>query len=172
MRKRTLALVLVASAIYYGLLLSARAFFPAEFNPPLYFLVAPLVGLILILFSDLSQRATVPSEVRVRKPPTRMLSRQIQNLARQIEVGANSSRAYFEGTVMAKLGEILADKVALETGMDRGRVRETLADPRLGPGLLRNERLHRLLYRPPAAKGSARVKMLEEAIALVESWKP
>ena len=73
---------------------------------------------------------------------------------------------------MTRLQEILVDKVSLETGIGRERVREVLTTPRLGQGLLRNDQLYMLLYNGVPAKGSARVKMLEDAIALVGSWKP
>ena len=171
MRKTTLKLVLMASGAYYAILFFASSFFPADITPPVYFLVGPLLVLVAILASDLSRRATVPTEVGVRNPPSRTLSREVQQLSRRIEVGASSSPSYFESLLLARLREVLVERVALETGMDRERVRELLANPRLGPGLLRNHLLHRLLYSPPPAKGPARVKLLEDVIAMTEAWK-
>ena len=172
MKRSTLTLVIGASALYYAILFLAGSLFSRDFQPPLYFLAVPLLILVLVLLSDLSYRATVPTEVRLRNRPSRKFSRQVQDLTRQIEVGTNSSPAYFDKAVLARLRETLVVKVALETGLDEAQLRERLANPRLGPGLLNNDRLYRLLYSPTAAKGSARVRMLEEAIALVESWKP
>ena len=171
MKRRTLAPVLMASGLYYTVIFFARSLFPADFTPPLYFLVVPLLVLVLILVSDLSYRATIPTEAVVKNPPSRTLSREVQMLSRQIEVGTSSSLGYFERLLQTRLREILVEKVSLETGMDQGRVREVLANPRLGQGLLRNDQLFRLLYSPPPAKGPARVRMLEDAVALVEAWK-
>ncbi len=171
MKRATLTLVVGASALYYAILFLMGALFSPDFKPPLYFLAAPLLVLVLILVSDLSNRATVPTEFRPRTQRPRRFSRQVQELAQQIQVGTNSSPAYFEKSVMSRLREVLVEKVAVETGMDMKTVRETLANPGLGPGLLRDERLRALLYSPPTVKGPARVRMLEEAIALVESWK-
>lgn len=171
MKKRTLTLVLAASAVYYLVLFLSLSLLPPGYNPPLYFLVVPLIVPVLILARDLAERAIVPLEVRPRTP-SRKLSRDIQALTRQIEVGWRSSPDYFEKVLVERLREALAGKVAVETGMDLGRVREILANPRLGPGLLRNEKLYRLLYSGVPAKGRARVAMLEETTALVEAWKP
>jgi hypothetical protein len=171
LKKSTLKLVLLASAVYYATFLFARSFFPGDFTPPLYFLVGPLILFVLILISDLSYRATVPMEVRVKNPPSRKLAREIQQLSRQIEVGSRASPGYFENVLLVRVREVLVERVSLETGMEPGRVRELLENPGLGTGLLRNDSLYRLLYSPPPARGPARVKMLEDAVALVEAWK-
>ena len=172
MRKQTRTILLTASAIYYVILFLALSFLPTGFTLPMYFLAAPLLILVLILANNLSSRVTVPRKVETRNPPSRVLSREVQALTRQIEVGVDSSPEYFEKVLLERLREVLAEKVALETNIDRERVRGMLANPSLGPGLLRNDRLHRLLYSGAPGKGSARVKMLDETIALVESWKP
>lgn len=172
MKKATLILLTVASAVYYAILFFSQSFLPSDFNAPAYFIVGPLLALVLILLSDMSSRAAVPVKVPATNPPNRKLSRGVQDLARQIEVGANSSPAYFEQVLLARLREALVEKVALETGMEVGSVREMLANPRLGPSLLKDNHLYMLLYSPPAGKGPARVRLLEDALALVESWKP
>lgn len=172
MKRNTLKLVLVAGAVYYGLLYFTGGFLPGGFTPPLYFLVGPLVVLVAILASDLSARATVPSEARRVLAPSRRLAWEVAQLTRQIEVGARASPEYFENVLVARLRDALVEKVGLETGMERKMVREILANPRLGPGLLRSDELYRLLYSPAPARGAARVKMLEEAVARVEAWKP
>ncbi len=172
MRKRTITLLLAASAIYYAILGLVLGLLPTGLNTSLYFPVVPLLALVLILARDMSKRATVPTEVKAGKPPLRRLSREVQELTRQIEVGIDSSSDYFEKILMAKLREVFVEKVALEMGLDGEKVRTIFENPRLGPGFLRNEPLYRLLYSGVAAKGSARVKMLDETIGLVESWRP
>ena len=172
MRKGTLKLVMAASGVYYAIFFLESVFLPADLTLPVYFLVGPLLVFVLLLANDLSRRAAVPTEAQVRNPPSRTLSREVQQLSRQIEVGADSSPSYFENILLVKLREILVERVALETGTDQGGVREVLANPRQGPGLLRNDQLYRLLYSPPQARGPARVKLLEDAIALIEGWKP
>lgn len=172
MKRNSLKLVLVAGIVYYGLLYFAGGFLPEGFTPPLYFLVGPLLVLVLILASDLSARATVPSETRMVRAPSKRLAREVAQLTRQVEVGSRASPDYFENVLMARLRDALVEKVRLETGMDRERVQEILANPRLGPGLLKSDGLYRLLYSPAPARGAARARMLEEAVALVEAWKP
>ncbi len=172
MKRATLTLVAVASGSYYAILFLARSLFPEDFNPPPYFLAVPLLVLVLVLVSDLSYRATVPTEPGVRTNPSQRFSQEVQDLTRQIQVSATSSPAYFDRAVIGRLRDAMVAKVAFETGIEPAIVRGTLADPRLGPALLKNEKLHRFLYSPPAGKGPARVRMLEEAVALAESWKP
>ena len=83
LKKHTVTLVLAASAIYYIILFLALSFLRAGFNPPLYFLAAPLLVLVLILVNDLSSRATVPTKTP-KNPPIRTLSRQVQELTKKI----------------------------------------------------------------------------------------
>lgn len=172
MKKRTLTLVVAAAAVYYSILVLALTFLPPGLDPPVYFLVAPLIIPVLVIANDLSSRATLPRKTRTIPPVPGRLSREVEVLTRQIEVGVESSPDYFEKVLVERLRDVLTEKVALETGMDRARVREVLANPSLGPGLLRDRRLYNLLYSAASAKGPARVKMLDETTALVESWKP
>lgn len=172
MKRATFLLVIAASIVYYAVLFFGQSFLPSNFSAPAFFLAAPLLVLVLILLGDMSSRATVPVEVQAPSMPSRKLSRDVQELARQIEVGTDSSPAYFQQVVLARLREALIGKVAVETGMEVERVREVLANPHLGPGLLRDGRLYGLLYSAPSGKGPARVRLLEDMVALVESWKP
>ncbi len=172
MKKSSLRLVVVAAAAYYALLFLVSSL-SATNLPPLLFLIVPLVVLVMILVSDLSYRAQVPTEIVARNPPSRKLAREVQELTRQIEVGSRASQEYFENVVLARLRDVLVGKVVVETGLDPQRVRETLGNQRLGPGLLRDETVYRLLYSPSrAGRGSGRVNMLEEAVARIEDWKP
>ena len=128
--------------------------------------------MVLVLVSDLTGRATVPTETPVKTVRGRTLSRRVQELARQIEVGATSSRSYYDSILLARLQALLVEKVSLETGTDKKRVQEILKNKTLGPGLLRSQELYRLLYSGAPARGPGRVKLLEEAVAEIEAWKP
>ena len=93
-------------------------------------------------------------------------------MTRQIEVGAKSSKSYYDGLLLARLQEVLVDKVSLETGLEKKRVQEILKNSSLGPGLLRDQELYRLLYSGAPGRGPGRVRMLEQAVAAIEAWKP
>lgn len=172
MKKTTLKLVLVASGVYYALLYLVTSISTPETSSPLFLLVAPLTILVLTLIIDLSYRATRPTEVSVKNPPSRKLARDVQELTKQIQVGSKASAGYFDNVLLVRLREVLVERVSLETGMEKERVRELLPSHHLGPGLLKDETLHRLLYTPPPAKGPARARMLEEIVARAEAWKP
>ncbi len=163
---------MVVSVLYFAVLFLARGLYPSGFTLPFYFLAAPLFLVVLVLVSDLTGRATVPTETPVKAVRGRALSRRVQELARQIEVGASSSRSYFDGILLTRLQVLLVEKVSLETGMDKKRVQEILKNKVLGAGLLRSQELYRLLYSGAPAKGLGRVKLLEEAVAAIEAWKP
>lgn len=93
-------------------------------------------------------------------------------LTRQIDVATLASVEYFESILQLRLRSILVDKVCLETGLERETVLGLLGNPGLGPGLLRDETLYRLLYSKPPGRGAARVRTLEEAVERVGAWKP
>ncbi len=172
MKKRTVKLVVVASIPYYAILYLVSGLFPAEFTPPPYFLVSPLLVLVFIFARDLARRATVPTGVAMKNPPSRTLSRDVEQLTRRIEVGSSSSQSYFDSLLQARLRGVLVERLALETGIERERVRELLENPRLGRGLVRNDRLYRLLYTRPPEPGPARVKLLNDIATMLEDWKP
>ncbi len=170
MRRNTITLIGIAAVLYYAVVFLVRGFFPANYSPPLPFLLAPLVGLVLVLLADLSSRATLRTETPVKKVPNRTLGRDVRFLTEQIDAATRASPEYFDRVLRSRLREALAEKVSLETGIEKEKVRETLANPRLGPGLLRNRRLYDLLYTGLPARGVSRVKMLDETVALVEGW--
>ncbi len=82
------------------------------------------------------------------------------------------SQAYFESILLNRLRDILVEKVSLETGMEKEKVKQEIADVVQGPALVRDEQLYRLLYSSTPGKGATRVKMLREAIDRIETWKP
>ena len=126
---------------------------------------------MLILVSDLSFRATTPSKTTARPKIRRFQARDVQYLSRQVDVATVGSQAYFESTLVSRLRDILAEKVSLETGIDKEHVKHELADPVKGPALVRDEPLYRLLYSSTPPKGAARIMMLREAVDRIEAWK-
>ena len=95
----------------------------------------------------------------------------MQYLSRQVEVASSGSQAYFESILLNRLRDILAERISLETGIERENVKQEVADAVKGPALVGNRRLYRLLYSSTPSKGATRVKMLREAIDGIEAWK-
>ena len=172
MKRSTLKLLVFASLAYIGFLVIIRGFFSSEFTPPIGFLVVPLIPLILILVSDLASRVTTTSEIPSPKPSGRISGREVQFLTRHVQVATRASTSYFESLLVSRLKELLVERVSLESGMEPEKVRETLADRKLGPALLRDASLYGLLYDVPRVRGDMRVKMLRETIMRIEAWKP
>ena len=81
------------------------------------------------------------------------------------------SQAYFESILLSRLRDIFAEKVSLETGIEKENVKRELADAVRGPALVGNEPLYRLLYSSTPSKRATRVRMLREAIDGIEAWK-
>ena len=171
MRRSTLKLLVIASGIYILFLIFLRSLVPETLTPSITLLALPLVILVLILVSDLSYRATTPSKTPTRTRLRRFQARDVQYLSRQIVVASTGSQAYFESILLNRLRDILAEKVSLETGIEKEKVKQELADAVKGPALVRDEPLYRLLYSSTPPKGAARVKMLREAIDGIEAWK-
>jgi len=164
-------LVVVVSAVYFGMLLTSQTLLPREFNVPLYLLVVPLLMVVLVLVRELSGSATVPAETMERGSKRKRLGWKVQQLTRQIEVGGRASGEYYDTVLLARLREILVEKVSLETGMEMARVKETLRNKVLGPSMLRERELYTILYSPAAGPGPERVRDLARAVGLIEAWK-
>ena len=171
MRRSTLKLLVIASGIYILFLIFLRSLVPETLTPSITLLALPLVILVLILVSDLSYRATAPSKTPARTRLRRFQARDVQYLSRQVEVASTGSQQYFESILLNRLRDILAEKVSLETGIEKEKVKQELADAVKGPALVRDEPLYRLLYSSTPPKGATRVKMLREAIDGIEAWK-
>ena len=172
MKRTTIILLGEVSALYFALLILARGFLPESSSVPIYFLVLPFVVIVLALAVDLTGRVTTPSETTNRKPLPRKLGRGIERLTKQVEVGTSASKGYYETVLRSRLREILVEKVALETGMDKNRAREVLKNRLLGQGILRNPELYALLYSGAPPPGPGRIKNLERTVKLIEGWKP
>ncbi len=171
MRRSTLKLLVLASGIYALFLVFLRSLIPATLAPPVTLLALPLVILALILVSDLSYRATAPSKSPAQRRLRRFQARDIQYLSRQVEVASAGSQAYFESILLSRLRDILVEKVSLETGIEKEKVKQELGDAVKGPVLVRSGTLYRLLYSSTPPKGAARIKMLREAVDRIEAWK-
>ena len=171
MRLRTLRLLTIVSGIYIFFLILLRSLIPEKLTSSITLLGLPLVILALILVSDLSYRATTPSKTISKKEPTRFQARDVQYLSRQVQVASEASQAYFESVLLSRLRDILVDKVSLETGMEKEKVKRELADRSQGPSLTRDQRLYMLLYSSIPSKGATRIKMIHEALDLIEALK-
>lgn len=144
---------------------------PDNVAPSVVLLAAPLILFVLILASDLAYRATIPTDDPVRNVPRRIPAHDVQFLTQQVEVGASSSTSYFESVVLSRVRDVLDEKVSLETGLDKKRVKEILRGGREGIKLLKDEKLYGLLNAPPPPRGKARLKLLKETIQRIEAWK-
>jgi len=171
LKRKTLRLLTIASGIYLSLALMLRSFIPEAFTSTVSLLAFPLVVLAIFLVIDLSSRATYPSETKVRITPRRLRARDVQYLARQVEVAAKASPAYFESILLSRLRDLLAEKVSLETGMEKESLKRVLADDRLGPRLLKDQGMYALLYYPPPSSREARLETLRRALDRIERWK-
>jgi len=172
LKRSTIILLGEVSVLYFAVLIFARGFLPETLVVPTYFLILPFVVIVLALAIDLTGRVTTPSETVRNRPPPRKLGRGIERLTRQVEVGTSASKGYYETVLLSRLREILVEKVALESGMDRERTREVLKNKLLGPSVLRDRELYVLLYSGAPAPGPGRFADLERTVKLIEAWKP
>lgn len=171
MKRGTLRLLGLASALYVAFLIFVRSLLPENVAPSIPLLAAPLILFVLILSSDLSYHATIPSHEPPRASSQRIPARDVQFLTEQVAVGVTASGSYFDGIVLSRLREVLGDKVSLETGLEKKTVKEMLAKPTEGVRLLGDRELYKLLYSRPPSRGKARLEMLTETIERIEGWK-
>ncbi len=160
-----------ASAVYLFLLLLLRSVIPEALTPTVTLLALPLVLFAMILAVDLSDRATVPSQTMAHESPRILRARDVQSLTRQVGVAAKASPAYFENILRDRLRDLLAEKMSLETGIGKDEVKRALADDKLGPRILKDQRTYALLYHAPPPRAEERLQMLREIIDRIEGWK-
>jgi hypothetical protein len=170
LRQSTLRRLLLASGVYIFFLVFLRSLVPEELTPSVSLLAIPLVILALFLVRDLFYRSSGPSENPTRTGSRRFRAREVQLLTRQVEVASSASQGFFETIPLARLRDLFVEKVSLELGVEKEKVKRDLADGRLGPALVGDQGLYRLLYSSPPRKAAARVKMLREAIDRIEAW--
>jgi len=171
LRRSTLKFLVPASAVYVLFVIFLRSLIPETQTPPVTLVALPLILLVVLLVSDLSYRATAPSRTQPRARIRRFQARDVQYLSRQVEVASVGSKEYFESTLLNRLRDIFAEKISLETGLEKESVKQELASAVKGAALVRDETLYALLYSSTLPKGAIRVKMLREAIDGIEAWK-
>jgi hypothetical protein len=171
LKRSTLTLLAVLSGLYLLLLTIFRNLIPESATPSISLLAVPLVLLAVILTIDLHYRSTAPVGTKAREESRRLRARDVQSLTRQVEVAGKASPAYFETILRNRLRDLLAEKVSLETGMEKDSVKKALADNQHGPRLLKDPRTYALLYYPPPRSPDSRLQMLREIIDRIEGWK-
>ena len=171
MKQSTLRLLALVSGIYIALLLLFRSFVPETVSPTVTLLALPLILIAIVLTLDLSDRATLPSHTQSSKTAKRLRARDVRFLTKQVEVAARASPTYFETILRHRLREALAEKVSLETGLDKESVRRSLADPDAGPRLLKDPETYKLLYYTPPHGTQNRLQLLRQSIERIEAWK-
>jgi len=171
LKRSTLTLLALASAFYLLLLTIFRSIIPEAVTSTLSILALPLILLAVILTLDLSRRSTSPLEMKVLDDSRGVRARDVQSLTRQVKVAGNASPAYFEAVLRDRLRDLLAEKVSLETGLEKDSVKKALADDKLGPRLLKDPETYALLYYPPPRSPNSRLQMLREIIDRIEGWK-
>ncbi|HZY94589.1 MAG TPA: hypothetical protein VFE98_06985 [Candidatus Bathyarchaeia archaeon] len=177
MKRNTLRFLIWIAVVYVAILLVAKEFLAADSTPGVSLAAIPLVIIAIVIVRDLTSRSSKASKA----PSVRLASvkkgEQLRFLSRQIEVTAQASASYFNDVVGARLRGILVDKVSVETGIDKARVRGLLSSEASGPGLLRDQRLYSLLYGSGLLyslprTGKNKIRMVREAVMLIEAWKP
>jgi hypothetical protein len=171
LKQSTLKFLLVVSGIYVLVLVLLRSVTPEALSPTVSLLGLPLILLALAVAVDLFDRSTRPARTKVREAPRRLRARDVQFLTRQVEVAAKASPGYFDTILRGRLRDLLTEKVSLETGMEKESVKHALADTSIGPRLLRDSELYKLLYYSPPRGAEARLHLLREIIDRIEGWK-
>jgi hypothetical protein len=170
LKRSTLTLLAFASAVYLLLLTIFRSIIPEAVTPTLSILALPLILLAVILTLDLSRRSITPLEMNASDDSRGVRARDVQSLTRQLKVAGNASPAYFEAVLRDRLRDLLAEKVSLETGIEKDSVKKALADDELGPRLLKDPETYALLYYPPPRSPGSRLQMLREIMDRIEGW--
>jgi hypothetical protein len=171
LRRSTPKLLVSASGVYVLFLILLRSLVPEAITSSITLLALPLIILAMILVSDLSRRATTPSKTPAQTRVRRFRARDVRYLSRQVEIAPKASQAYFQSILLNRLRDILVEKVSLETGMEKEKVKQELSDAVQGPALIRDRRLYTLLYSQTTPGDATRIKMLREAIDRIEDWK-
>jgi hypothetical protein len=167
----TVRLLLWSAVAYALLLVLVRGVFPSESAPTISLTGIPLIVIVVLIARDLVRRSTSPTVIRKVEATVGFRGNPVQFLSGQFKVAARASNSYFENVVQSRLRELLAVKVALETGLDREAVRRLLSDSRQGPELVADESLYHMLYGPPPQSGLERINMIGAAIDLIGAWK-
>ena len=171
MKRNTLELLIIATSVYLVFLVLLRGLISDPTIPSVTILSLPVLVFVLIIVSDLSYRSTVPSKTRAPQRLRRFQARDLQYLSRQIEVASGGSQAYFESILLGRLRDVLIEKINLETGIEKEKLKKDLYDPIIGREVA-GDPLYMLLYTPLKSKGASRVKALRSIVDGIEAWKP
>lgn len=171
MNKNAIRLLAWTAVAYVIMLVLIRGSIPDNTIPTITLTGIPLIVIIVIIGQDLLRRSTRPTKTPKVSQRERLVGRPVQLLSGQIRVAETASDSYFEGVIRARLKELMITKASLETGLEYEQVRRILADPSSGPRLIADTHLYGLLYSPTPRKGPARLKTIQEAVALIGAWK-
>lgn len=177
MKRSTLRFLITIALAYIAILLVARGFLTANSTPGVSLAAIPLVIIAIAIIRDLTSKSSKASKAPAVRLTSVRKGEQLRFLSRQVQVTAQASASYFNDVVGARLRGILVDKVSIEMGIDKATVRRFLSSETSGPGFLHNARLYSLLYGSgllysvPGA-GKNRIRMVREAVMLIEAWKP
>lgn len=177
MKRNTLRFLITVTAAYVAILLVARGFFASDSTPGISVSAIPLVIIAVAIIRDLVSRSSKASNASALRLASVQKGEQLRFLSRQIQVTTQASASYFNDVLGARLRGILVDKVSIEMGIDKATVRKLLSSETSGPSLLHNARLYSLLYGSGLlysmpVTGRNRIRMIREAVTLIEAWNP
>lgn len=159
------------SAVAYGVILVLiSGALPAGPYQTITLLGIPLIIISVFIARDLARQATHPKPVQVH-PATSFTVDPVQFLSDQIRVAMRASDSFYDGTVRARLKELLINKAAIEKGLTKDEVRLRLSDPKTAAKLLHDNSLYKALLGPVPKTGGDKVKMINSAIDMIGEWK-
>jgi hypothetical protein len=168
---KSLSLLFWSAVAYSVALFLTVSVFPSVSTSTLPFTGIPLILIAAIIARNLARRSTIPAATKTAIVKAHFKGSPVQFLSGQIKVGAESTNAYFENILRARLRELMISKVALETGVESQTVRRLLSDPREGRELLHDKAIYDMLYGPTPRTGRARMDMIDKAVDLIGAWK-
>ena len=159
------------SAVAYGVILVLiSGSLPAGSYQTITLLGIPLVIVALFVAYDLSRQATNPTPVK-GNPTTFFTADSVQFLSNQIRVAMRASDSYYNGTLRARLKELLINKAAIEKGLTKEEVRRLLSQPKTAAKLLHNNSLYDALLGPVPKSSEDKLKTINRAIDTIGEWE-
>ena len=167
---RAVKLVFWSAVAYGALLVLVRGALPEGPSQTVSLLGIPLLVVAIIIARDLAGRSTNPTSLKTESSKATDRGDPVTFLSNQIKVAAAASDSYFDVVVRARLKDLLIDKVALETGLEKDAVRRSLFDKEQARQLIQNEELFDALTGPVPATGADRMKTINRAIEMIGAW--
>ena len=167
---RAVKLVFWSGVAYGTLLVLLRGALPEGPSQTISLLGIPLLIVAIIIARDLAGRSTNATSVKTESSKTSARDDPVAFLGNQIKVASAASDSYFDVVIRARLKDLLIDKVALETGLEKNIVKQSLFDKEQARQLLRNEALIDALNGPVPATGADKMKMINKAIEMIGAW--